>query len=103
MEKIKKILEAYTDQIREYEHESGHSIHNDARESAEFVELFMKSKDFVFERENTNHHNNMKLLNAFIQKLDDKYGIDLDDVQRLKDKFYNEEFPDAKQYEIKNA
>jgi hypothetical protein len=41
---IKEILIRYTDNIRDYEHESGHSIStkDDERDSGEFVDIFLK-------------------------------------------------------------
>lgn len=43
--KIKNMLRLFLDSIRDYEHEAGHSIAQDDRNSEEFVEIFLDSED----------------------------------------------------------
>jgi len=44
-EKLKNLLRLYTNSIKDYELESGHSIGQDERESIEFVDIFIDSED----------------------------------------------------------
>ena len=40
---MRNILIKFLDEIKAYEHESGHSIHNDDRESSEIVDIHLNS------------------------------------------------------------
>ena len=50
---MQSLLIRLVDSIREYEHESGHSIYDDERESVEFVNIFLRSESL--KRENCEH------------------------------------------------
>jgi len=41
-----QLLVRFLDSIREYEHESGNSVYNDERESKEFVDIFLTTKEY---------------------------------------------------------
>lgn len=41
---LRQELIKFCDSIRDYEHESGHSIYQDDRESSEFVDIYLKDK-----------------------------------------------------------
>ena len=42
----KNIMIKFCQSIKDYEHESGHSIYQDERSAEEFIELFLDSADY---------------------------------------------------------
>lgn len=65
---LRDILIRYTEQLRSYIHESGNNLAYDDRESAEFVDIFLKSED------KTGYQGEMDMLTLSNEQYKEKMG-----------------------------